>query len=54
MKIMVRLHLGNLVGTIVSNIENDEQYADVAYYALKTIDKTISLTKYAFKSLEDT
>ncbi len=46
--------LCNLAGIIVSNIENDEQYADVAYYALKMIDKTISLTKYAFKSLEDT
>ncbi|MBP7709857.1 MAG: ribonucleoside-diphosphate reductase subunit alpha [Rickettsiales bacterium] len=46
--------LCNLAGIIVSNIENDEQYADVAYYALKMIDKTISLTKYTFKSLEDT
>ena len=46
--------LCNLAGIIVSNIENDEQYADVAYYALKMIDKTINLTKYIFKSLEDT
>ena len=46
--------LCNLAGIIVSNIENDQQYADAAYYALKMIDKTINLTKYVFKSLEDT
>ncbi len=43
--------LCNLAGIIVSNIENDEQYAEVAYYALKMIDKTIHLTKYIFESL---
>jgi ribonucleoside-diphosphate reductase alpha chain len=46
--------LCNLAGIIVSNIEDDEQYADVAYYALKMIDKTIHLTSYIFKSLEHT
>lgn len=46
--------LCNLAGIIVSNIENDEQYAEAAYYALKMIDKTIHLTDYVFKSLEHT
>lgn len=46
--------LCNLAGIIVSNIEDDEQYSDVAYYALKMIDKTIHLTNYKFKSLEYT
>lgn len=46
--------LCNLAGIIVSNIESDEQYAEVAYYALKMIDKTIHLTEYVFRSLEDT
>jgi ribonucleoside-diphosphate reductase alpha chain len=46
--------LCNLAGIIVSNIEDDEQYAEVAYYALKMIDKTIHLTSYIFKSLEYT
>ncbi len=46
--------LCNLAGIIVSNIENDTQYAEAAYYALKMIDKTINLTKYIFKSLEHT
>ena len=46
--------LCNLAGIIVSNVEDDEQYSEVAYYALKMIDKTINLTEYIFKSLEHT
>jgi ribonucleoside-diphosphate reductase alpha chain len=46
--------LCNLAGIIVSNIGSDEEYAEVAYYALKMIDKTINLTNYVFKSLEHT
>lgn len=36
----------NLAGIVVSNIESDEQYADVAYYALLMIDKCIHLADY--------
>jgi ribonucleoside-diphosphate reductase alpha chain len=43
-----------LAGVIVSNIENDEQYAEVAYYALKMIDVCIHKSNYVFKNLEDT
>lgn len=46
--------LCSLAGVIVSNIKDDEQYAEVAYYALKMIDKTIHLSDYVFKSLEYT
>lgn len=46
--------LCSLAGVIVSNIENDEQYAEVAYYALKMIDVCIHKSNYVFKNLEDT
>jgi len=46
--------LCSLAGVIVSNIENDEQYADVAYYALKMIDKCIHKSDYIFPNLEHT
>lgn len=46
--------LCSLGGVIVPNIESDEQYAEVAYYALKMIDKCIHKSDYIFKSLEKT
>ena len=46
--------LCSIAGVIVSNIENDEQYADVAYYALKMIDVCIHKSDYVFPSLEHT
>lgn len=46
--------LCSLAGIIVSNIESDEQYADVAYYALKMIDKCIHKSEYLFPNLEHT
>lgn len=46
--------LCSLAGIIVSNVENDEQYADVAYYALKMIDVCIHKSDYVFPSLEHT
>lgn len=46
--------LCNIGGIIVSNIENDDQYADVAYYVLKMIDFGIHYSDYVFKNLEDT
>ncbi len=46
--------LCSLAGVIVGNIESDEQYADVAYYALKMIDVCIHKSAYVFKNLEDT
>lgn len=46
--------LCNIGGIIVSNIENDEQYADVAYYTLKMIDFGIHYSDYVFKNLADT
>lgn len=46
--------LCSLAGVVVSNIESDEQYADVAYYALKMIDVCIHKSDYAFRNLEDT
>ena len=46
--------LCSLGGVVVSNIESDEQYADVAYYALKMIDVCIHKSDYMFKNLEDT
>jgi ribonucleoside-diphosphate reductase alpha chain len=46
--------LCSLAGVVVSNIENDEQYAEVAYYALKMIDVCIHKSNYIFKNLEDT
>lgn len=36
----------NLAGIVVSNIESEEQYAEVAYYALLMIDKCIHLAHY--------
>jgi len=36
----------NLAGIVVSNIESDEQYEEVAYYALLMIDKCIHLADY--------
>jgi ribonucleoside-diphosphate reductase alpha chain len=46
--------LCSLAGVIVSNIETDEQYADVAYYALKMIDVCIHKSDYVFPSLKHT
>lgn len=46
--------LCNIGGIIVSNVENDDQYADVAYYVLKMIDFGIHYSDYVFKNLEDT
>lgn len=46
--------LCSLGGIIVSNIETDEQYADVAYYTLKMIDVCIHKSDYVFPSLEHT
>jgi len=46
--------LCSLAGIIVSNIEDDEQYADVAYYALKMIDVCIHKSHYVFPSLKHT
>ena len=46
--------LCSLAGIIVSNIEDDEQYAEVAYYALKMIDICIHKSDYVFPSLAHT
>ncbi len=46
--------LCSLAAIIVSNIESDEQYAEVAYYALKMIDVCIHKSDYVFKNLEHT
>ena len=46
--------LCSLAGIIVSNIESDEQYANVAYYALKMIDVCIHKSEYVFPNLEHT
>ena len=46
--------LCSIAGIIVSNVESDEQYADVAYYALKMIDKCIHKGGYVFPNLEYT
>lgn len=46
--------LCSLAGIIVSNIEDDEQYAEVAYYALRMIDVCIHKSDYVFPSLEHT
>ena len=46
--------LCSLGGAIVSNIENDAQYADVAYYALKMIDVCIHKSDYVFPNLKHT
>ncbi|MGE0582046.1 MAG: ribonucleoside-diphosphate reductase subunit alpha [Steroidobacteraceae bacterium] len=36
----------NLAGIVVANIESEQQYAEVAYYALLMIDKCIHLAHY--------
>lgn len=46
--------LCSLAGIIVSNIESDAQYADVAYYALKMIDVCIHKSDYVFPNLAHT
>lgn len=46
--------LCSLAGIVVGNIESDEQYSEVAYYALKMIDVCIHKSDYAFPSLEHT
>lgn len=46
--------LCSLAGAIVSNIESDEQYAEVAYYGLKMIDVCIHKSDYVFPNLEHT
>lgn len=46
--------LCNIAGIIPSNIQSDEQYAEVAYYALKMIDKGIHKSSYVFPTLEHT
>lgn len=46
--------LCSLAGIIVSNIESDEQYADVAYYALLMIDVCIHKSDYVFPNLKHT
>ena len=35
---MIEIGLCSLVETVPANIESDEQYADVAYYAMKMIE----------------
>lgn len=39
--------LCSLAGVVVSNIESDEQYEEVAYYSLLMIDKCIHMSDYA-------
>ena len=46
--------LCNIGGVVVSNIDSDEQYGEVAYYALKMVDFGIHHSSYVFKNLEDT
>ena len=46
--------LCNIGAIVTSNIENDDQYAEVAYYTLKMIDVGIHKSTYVFKSLEQT
>lgn len=46
--------LCSLAGVIVSNIESDEQYAEVAYYGLKQIDVCIHKSDYIFPNLAHT
>lgn len=46
--------LCSLAATVVSNIESDEEQADVSYYALKMIDVCIHKSQYEFPSLEYT
>lgn len=46
--------LCSLAGIVVSNIESDKQYSEVAYYALKMIDVCIHKSDYTFPNLEYT
>lgn len=46
--------LCSLAGVVASNIESDEEHADVAYYGLKMIDVCIHKSRYEFPSLEHT
>lgn len=46
--------LCSLSGAVVSNIESDAQYADVAYYCLKMIEYGLDHTDYPFPNLRNT
>ena len=46
--------LCSIAGIVPSNVETDEQYAEVAYYALKMIDYGISHSEYVFPQLKYT
>jgi ribonucleoside-diphosphate reductase alpha chain len=46
--------LCSLGGVIVGNIDDDAQYAEVAYYILKMIDVCIHKSDYVFPNLEHT
>ena len=46
--------LCSLASIAVSNIESDEEYEDVCYYALKMIDKTIHLSEHEIPHLKYT
>jgi len=46
--------LCNIGAVVVSNIDTDELYADVAYYTLKMIDVGIHKSTYIFPSLAET
>jgi ribonucleoside-diphosphate reductase alpha chain len=46
--------LCSLAGIVVPNIESDEQYTEVAYYALKMIDVGIHKSDYVFPNLAHT
>jgi ribonucleoside-diphosphate reductase alpha chain len=46
--------LCSLGGAIVSNIDSDAQYAEVAYYTLKMIDVCIHKSDYVFPNLKHT
>lgn len=48
------LSICNLSAIIPSNIDSDDQYAEVAYYALKMIDVGIHKNKYIFQTLDHT
>jgi ribonucleoside-diphosphate reductase alpha chain len=46
--------LCSLAAIVVSNIESDEMYSEVVYYALRMIDVCIHKSDYVFPSLEHT
>lgn len=46
--------LCSLAGVVAGNIESDEQYEEVMYYALLMIDKCIHKSDYAYPNLEMT